>query len=383
MRFTAFKNRYCLNLDWLQYSVLLHEKEPEILCPEGYRVELCPGNNIFANRALVYDGRGAKVLTLLWQPYSKVLNPLIMTVQVANEYLYMSGMGVKWAHELVQQIVECTFNAVGRFDVCLDWVASEKRLQFLRHLNSGHYYVQRKSEGSMWWHEISKNNFQHQQLHCLSWGSKKSEIKVKIYNKSREQGVINGDSEPEKPWIVAEWRNNDMDISQVWRLEFSFSGAGQLRWNNKTITLENLQDDTWLVGVFLECYHDRFVTRINQGHARDGHKNNDTRVYLLQLPIGGKSLSWSTNENKQHEIPPAITLLRAMMRQLDNPCIMSVRPTFEDFANTILNFVRDQHLEGYFRRTYDCASDDYFNELWKSVGNGVHTSTPSPSLLMD
>ena len=31
---------------------------------------------------------------------------------------------------------------------------------------------------------------QKKQLHCLSFGSQKSEIKVKIYNKSREQGLL-------------------------------------------------------------------------------------------------------------------------------------------------------------------------------------------------
>lgn len=382
MYFTYKNNRYCVNLDWLQYSVHLHEPEPEILCPEGYRIELCQGNNIFEHRALVFDSRGAKYLTLLWKPYSKVLPSNLMTVQVANEYLYlMSGEGVKWSFRDVQQIVDCTFNAVGRIDICVDWEGSNKRNEFLRHLNSGHYYAQHKSEGSNWWHEVEKDGHKRKQLHCLTWGSQKSEIKVKVYHKSREQGLVGG-NEPEKPWIVREWKANEMDIRNVWRLEFSLSGAGQLRYKGQPITLDDVASEQWCLDVLCELYHNRFVTRINQGR-RQGHHNNDTRIYLFPFPTRSAGLAWADPKGRDYELPASITLLRSMMRQIDNPAVMASKLTFQEYATTILHIIQNHKLNGYFIRTYEQCPDDYFNNLWLNVGGGLRSCTPSPSRLMD
>lgn len=383
MYFSYKNNTYCLNVDWLQYSVLLTTAEPELLCLDGYRIEICQGNNIFKHRALIYDGRGAKYMTLLWGPYSRVLNPLIMTVQVANEYLYMSGQGMLWSLSDLQKIVDCSFNAIGRVDICMDWQSTDKRMAFLRDLNSGHYYVQSKSEGSAWWHEVKSGNYTRQQLHALTWGSQKSEIKVKIYNKSREQGVVgNVIAEPSKPWIVNEWKVAKMDVKSIWRLEFSLSGAGQLRYKNNSIKLENVAENQWLVDVFFDLYHHRFVTRINQGRKK-GHHNNDERVYLLALPVRSNVLKWAESCGKKYDNPAAIELLRSMMRQIDNPAVMAVKTTFEDYANTICNLIELHHLAGYFKRTWQLDPENYFNELYQNVGRGIKSITASPRKLMD
>lgn len=382
MYFTHNSRNYTCNLDWLQYSVHLKEAEPEIYCPDGYRIEICQGNNIFEHRAMVFDQRGGKFLTLLWKPYSKVLPANLMTCQVANEYLYMSeGAGVRWSWEVLQQIVECTFNGVGRFDLCLDFEADDHCLDFIKHLNSGHYYTQAKSEGSTWWHETSKGDYRHKQLHCLTWGSAKSEIKVKLYHKSREQGVMEG-GEPEKPWIVQQWRVAGMRTDNVWRLEFSLSGAGQLRHAGKPITLDLLQSNGWLLDVYCDLYCHRFVTRINQGR-RNGHHNDDERVWLLDLPAHGIRLKWADPKGDDYEMPPAITLLRSMMRQIDNPTVMASQTTFADYAGLICRFIDNYHLEGYFRRTYEQPSEDYFSALYDNAGQGLRHCTLSPSRLMD
>lgn len=382
MYFTYNKERYCVNCDWLQFSVLTKQTPPELICPDGYRIEICQGNNIFQHRAMVFDNRGAKFLTLLWCPYSKVLPQNLMTCQVANEFLYLpAGFGFKWAWETLLAICDCSFNAIGRIDVCIDWEGNDVRTKFLKHLNSGHYYAQRKSEGSTWWHETNNNGSSHKQLHCLTWGSPKSEIKVKVYHKSREQGLLNGD-QPEKPWIVEEWRQAGMNVRNVWRLEFSLAGAGQLRYGGRPLDLDLIRDESWLVSVLCELYHNRFVTRINQG-KRNGHKNEDERVYLLDIPSRSKGLKWAEPKGNDYELPAAITLLRSMMRQIDNPVVMSHRPTFETYATAILDIVRDHKLDGYFLRTYEEDVNDYFNDLAANVGQGIRHCTPSPARLMD
>ena len=386
MFFQYHNNNYCVNCDWLQFSVKLPSVRPEFQCPEGYRLEINQGNNIFKHRAILFDHNGVKYLTLLWEPYSRVLDDKLMTVQLANQLLYTGEIHHAW--RLLQAIVPCEFNSIGRVDICCDFEIDDWRLDFIKHLNSGHYYTERKKEGSVFWHEASKDDFIKKQLHCLSWGSKTSEIKVKLYNKSREQGlvgegVVDGEGvvhelEPEKPWIVSEWVNNGMDKKLVWRLEFSLSGAGQLRYNDKPISLDNIADPQWLLGVFIDMYHTRFVTRINQGR-RKGHKNLDTRVFLIDLPTDGERLKWAESDVKQEEVEPAITVLRSLMNGLDNPFILSSRANFEAYWQTIIQVIAGGNLYGYFCRTFNESPQAYFEHLLPSVGEGISERIVSPS----
>lgn len=383
MYFNYQLDTYCLNCDWLQYSVLLPNKEPELVCPGDYRIEICQGNNIFEHRAVIYDGRGCKFITMLWAPYSSVLNELLATIQVANEYLYMNGEGIKWSWDLVQEMIDgVTFNAIGRVDICIDFNCSAERWKFLTHLNSGHYYAERKTEGSSWWHEIeSADGFKKRRLHCLSFGSKSSEIKVKIYYKSREQGLLGG-AEPDKPWIVNEWKVAGLDIKNVWRMEFSLAGCGQLTWKGNKINLENVTDNQWLVDVFFECYHKRFVTRLNQGR-KVGHHNNDERVYLLNLPVRGFGLKWKETAGTNYDIPAAITLLRGLMRNLDNPAMLSNRIIWGEYADMVSNVVRAYRLDGYFKRTYNDELEAYLQKMSESVDVGIRVQCVPPNRLMD
>ena len=382
--------KYAINCDWLQYAVSTYSPDPEIMCPDGYRLEICQGNNIFRNRAMVFDPGGRKCLTLLWSPYSKVLDPQLMTVQVANEFLY-EGF-IEKSFELVQEITPCTFCNIGRLDICCDFEITPEGLDFIKHLNSGHYYVERKREGSTFWHETLENGFKHKQLHCLSWGSKTSEIKVKLYNKSREQGLVGGaaaadddeskEPEPEKPWIVKEWVEAGMDTKIVWRLEFSLSGAGQLMWNDEHITLSDVNSWSWLARVFFDLYHTRFVCRVNQGR-RTGHKNNDKHVWLLILPTDGERLKWKENETEDKVGKPTIELLRSLMRGLENTALMASKPLFCSYANTIIDIVEQSGLDTYFRNVFETDVHTYLETLYNDVGLGKVNVAASPRRLMD
>lgn len=392
MYFTYENKKFCINCDWLQYAVQTHESEPELFCPDGYRLEICQGNNIFRNRAMVFDGGGRKVITLLWSPYSKVLNQQIMTVQVANEFLYEHF--IEESFSLVNKIVPCSFNNIGRVDICCDFEINQESLLFIKHLNSGHYYVERKREGSTFWHETNENGFKHKQLHCLSWGSKTSEIKVKLYNKSREQGLIGGTSsqqdmegeekemDPEKPWIVNEWKEAGMDIKSVWRLEFSLSGAGQLMWNKKHISLSNVASWSWLMRVFFDMFHERFITRVNQGN-RSGHKNMDKRVYLMSLPTDGEQLKWKESEQKEKISKPAIELLRSMMNGLENQALLASKALFVPYASTIIDIVERSGLQLYFKNCFEKDVNTYFEDMFKDVGSGMVNRIASPKRLMN
>ena len=131
-----------------------------------------------------------------------------------------------------------------------------------------------------------------------------------------------------------------------------------------------------------ELYANRFVTRVNQG-KRNGHKNLDQRVYLFQLPPRAAGLKWAEPKGNDYELPASITLLRSLMRQVDNPVVMASRPMFEEYAYMIIHLVEAHKLDGYFRRTYEDECRTYFDTMWENVGQGIRQTTPSPARLMD
>lgn len=377
--YIEFSQKLSVNVDWLSFNVKLNDPEPELTCPNGYRLEIYEGNNIYKHRSILFNEGGRKILTCLWCPHSSILNKLIMTCQVANSYLYEDG-GIDFAFNLLQQIVDCEFNAVSRVDICCDFEASPRQLGLIRKLASGACYVQGKREGSQFWHESNFKNSLSRMAHCLSWGSKQSEIKVKVYNKSREQQVDgNGSGEPDKPYIVATWSEFGMDISKVWRLEFSMSSAGQLRYDNKCISLEDVSSPFWFVRVFAGMLAKRFVVRRNQGR-RNGHCNDDEIVQFLRFPREKEFLKWQ--DVRQHRLPDSevITSLRKALGLLETPVAMCNEKVFRCFAESVIEIVESNNLDRYFNDRYGCSPRAYCEGLLVEVGEGCHDVELKPSL---
>lgn len=368
-----------INCDWLQYSVMLAEDEPNFICPENFRLEVLQGNNIFRNRIIVWDDKGRKWLTLLWSPYSQRLNKRIMTVQVANELLY--GYAINLSFRLLQQIVCCTFNSLGRVDVCADFLMDSYKYEVLKHLNSGHYYVQAKSEGSTWWHKQNEvkdgRAFWQNHMHCQTWGSNKSQIKVKCYYKSREQGMLTENSEPEKPWIVQMWRDAGWDVTNVWRLEFSISKASKARHSNNSIKLEQVSSSEWLTHLFYQLYGGRFVVRQNSGHRQE-KKNGDRVIPFLELPAEDSLFRWSVGDNQRPPVSDAVKSLRILMLQTQSMPIICNSQTAECLATAVMSLVESHRLDTYFHNHYGQSVGEWAQSYVEQSGGGIHAVDGHP-----
>lgn len=389
MNFVYKNAAYCINCDWLQYSVHLWKTEPDFNEVPGYRIEMCQGTNVFKHRAIVWDNQGRKVLTLCWTPYSSKLNPLLMTCQVGNEELYIGGM--QKSLELLKQITRCQFNSMGRLDFCCDFEANDLVLQRIKDMISNNIYVERKSEGSVFWHQRNIDGHKHNEAHCISWGSKKSEIKVKLYNKSREIGLLGG-TDPEKPWIKAQWELVGLDVTKVWRLEFSMRTNGVMRWKDDQIRLEMLESPTWLAKVYFDLYHSRFVTRYNQGRKaatnkddrtrKNAHKNLDKRVYLIELPTEGEKLHWGDSGGTRCESQPAVKYLRALINQVENQAVLSNTEILTTLCRSIEDTTYKLDLVDYFEHTFGKPVFDWTAEILQAGGEGIKAAIVSPSKLM-
>lgn len=377
-------HNFCVNLDWLSFSVRLVNPESELQCPDGYRLELLPGNNIYRQRFILWDAAGRKLITALWQPYSSTLDKLVAHVQFSNCTLYSEERFGLW--DLLIQIWDCEFNSMSRIDICCDFDATDFQHGVIRRLGDGRCYVQGKREGSRFWHEesipIGPDEAKKRVVyHCLSWGSKASEIKVKLYWKSREQGIIVPEGfpmVPDKPYIVEEWQQLGMNVRNVWRLEFSLSSSGQLSFDGHCLSLEEVLRPHWFCRVFCALLESRFVVRRDDGRRTTKH-NNDRRVKFLELPFDKLRFRWKEPNPVKYEDAANVTLLRKLLQQLESPVCAANSVVFESVAAAAESVVFGCHLEGWCQRRLGCSIVTYLAEKAALVGLGVVEVEPTPS----
>ncbi len=376
MVFTSAKKTMTVNLDWLSFSVLLKQQDPVLNCPQGYRLEQLSGNQVFKNRAILYKD-GEKALTLLWCPYSKAIDPLIMTCQLANYWLY-SGRFSGW-FSVLQSVVDCTFNNFSRIDIAVDFAASDRQLAIIRRLGNNSCYMAAKDVDEVRRHNSSYKGVVTKMPYYLSWGATNTQFKWKTYNKAREQNTDHHlkakrkDGSvyyvpPEKPYIVETWENANMDITRVWRIELSIGDVGQLRIDQaqgKKIDLSNVDD----MGLWLEIFRNelnrRYIIRKNQGHKR---KCEDERVYLLWLDGWKTPLETKARSEEEKSKPEAVAAIRSVLRAVDSPVVKCDQALFESYYNMAVILVQRHGLIKWCERTLGMSIDEYFDRLRNMVG---------------
>lgn len=253
--------------DWFSFS-FRGSCKPALL-PVDFQEELLSGTNIFAHRA-IYWYRGSKVITVMGKPKSKVLRSDMVLVEVANRWLY--------DHCELSNIMNVMFpwfrvNNMSRIDICADFECNANTMETIQRIASGECYVSGKKTGAVWYDEgKSRVPF------CLNFGSIKSEVKWKLYNKTKE--IAANTNHCEKPWIRAFWLSNGLDVSNVWRLEVSYHGERFGDDNLSRVGVFDMQNESILRVVFAEFYKYRFVVR-ERGHTR---KINDKVVPFLSIP---------------------------------------------------------------------------------------------------
>ena len=267
-----------ISLDWLSFSYNLNLTEDEYFnfiemkIPEGYSAEYFDGTKVFNRRLILRDDSGRKVLTLLYEPKSSLIPKRICLCEVANVSLY----DYSWRAVclLIQQMHAGSFNSLSRLDIACDF--DEIGDDVARMFDEGLIYVQKKKEGCMFYDTMEKDGYVTRKPRQISFGSKTSKIKWKLYNKSKEIKVSH------KEYIEHMWHEEGMDLSKdIWRLEVSLTRVSSLQCLNKDavdlLDFRNfweLQSYYWLFPAF---YTNNFVVRKNEGRA--GHKYNPNPLF--------------------------------------------------------------------------------------------------------
>lgn len=271
-----------ISIDWLSFSYNLSLSKEEYLSgdikmniPDGCSYEFFDGTKVFNRRLVIRDLSGRKILTVLYDPKSTLIPKRICLCEVANVCLYDdSWRSACW---LVHQLHAGTFNSLSRLDIACDF--DEIGDDVARMFDEGLIYVQRKKEGCMFYDYTEKDGYVTRKPRQISFGSKTSKIKWKLYNKSKEIKVSH------KEYIQHMWHEEGMDLSKdIWRLEVSLTRVSSLQCVNRdNVDLLNLQEFLerqcyfWLFTVF---YTNNFVVRKNEGRANNKNNPNDIWDFL-------------------------------------------------------------------------------------------------------
>lgn len=255
-----------ITCDWFSFSIRSYYK-PAALPPQ-FEEEVQSGTNVFKRRA-IYTYRGAKVLTALSLPKSKILPQDMILIEVANRWLYDY---CELENILTTMWPSYRFSNMSRIDLAADFEVNESTMDLINKLSTGEYYVNGKKLGSMFFEDGKKR-----QVFDMNFGSVRSDVKWKVYNKTKEIGATT--CHCTKPWITAWWKKNGLPVDNIWRLEVSYHGEKFQDIERRRVGLQDLYNTTVLRLVFAEFYKYRFVVK-KRGHTR---RVNDKVVPFLDI----------------------------------------------------------------------------------------------------
>lgn len=350
-----------VSIDWLSFSVLAvktaDERQAGVLnlrTPKGCSIVTLSGTNIFHRRAYVLDSVGDKVLTLLWEPFSRVLNPDIVFVEVANKWLYSS---LDWLDDFLWEIHHYQFLSLSRLDLACDFSPDAEQWSIIEKLSDGRAYIQGKKEQCM----FSMVDFSGRRVKRvpkqISWGSKTSNIGWKLYNKTLEIHEEGKDGELicNKPYIKERWVEEGLNVDNVWRLEVSITSAAKYKFEGEPLGFQNSRDFNFYTRLFESLYATRFVSRLNEGHK---DRSNDTRVWLFDLGSIPNRLKLKEPKDSAVAIELASTL-RMVLDKIQQPSVISNPAILDAMSNTARQLMQLKQLRKWFFNKYHCEFDEW------------------------
>lgn len=348
------------NCDWLSFSVRMVLTEAERL--EGIQLK-CPlhhtllhqktGTNQFKRRALLLNDAGDKVLTLLWEPHSKIIAANILFVEVANRWLYCNFNPLP----LLDEIHLYTFGSLSRFDICTDFNPTDNQLAIISMLTAGTAYVQGKREGCQF-HDYHQGKTIERQARQLSWGNPQTNVKFKLYNKTLEitETDEQGRNWCNKPYIRDCWQLNGLNIgSDVWRLECSIQSASTHQWRGEKLDMD-IYDPVKYTYLFYDLMSTRFVIRKNEGHE---NKRYDRILEFLDCPTTDHYRLRRLDPKGEQQHTDHAATLRNIIKQLERPETQCNERIAMSLLGTAESIVEAANLQGFFLRAAGETFDQY------------------------
>lgn len=242
----------------------------------------------------------------------------------------------------------CGFEVSGlsRVDLAADFCPDEHQRSVIRGLDDRTMYVSGKQSGSGFWSTDSGGKYSEFWRgfipHDLNWGHKTSNIRWKLYYKSKELRDGAGGKGWSKPYIVDMWRECGLDENNVWRLEVSIHNASQFEFMGEKLGYYQFMHNT--SNIFKSLYTDRFVVRRNEGHK---DKSNDTKVQFLSVGrLHGAFRNVRSEVLAEHH--GSFTLLRHLVADVQTEQVLLNEAVRESVLQTIETIVENDGVAKYF-----------------------------------
>ena len=363
-----------VNLDWLSFSFVATDRQNfennNIVLNDvpGYRVEKCSGTNVFQTRYLIYDSKGLKVLTWLADAKSNIINSALCLIEFSNHTLYTG----EWQKlfDLLPKFHSGYVHRLSRVDICGDFQSflnednqySDAGL-LADMFNCNAYYVQGKRSGACFFEYNKIGGRIERVIKQFSWGSKSSQFKWKLYNKTKEIT-----EESFKYYIAHCWHAVGFDLSKnTWRLECSIVNAGALKINDVSgknlLDISNLSNSNDLLRLFNALVSNKFVVRLNEC------EKNSSRNKIVNL------FNFQTFDCDFVKIPPtndfstdeAKSFIRKTLKSIENSRIRFIPHVTDDLYNIVFKIVNELSLNEWFFNEFGLSIDTYYFAVMQST----------------
>ena len=173
---------------------------------------------------------------------SKVLNFTPIQIRISSEFLWAYGLDMTWSY--IYDFITENFGSIFHEKVC--------RLDLCTHVSNVDFVTdcEKIYKGNFKKSQIFKSN---NEISAITFGSRQNKnIYCRIYNKTLE--II---EKKHKSWFFAIWNKYNLDIQNVWNVEFEIKSKLFKKFNIQTVkdVLEHTRDlwefctKEWLVKV--------------------------------------------------------------------------------------------------------------------------------------
>lgn len=344
-----------LSTDWFALSIRLGGED--FRTPAHHHWEVSDvGTNVWGKRSILYNEYGEKVLTLLSKPKSSLIDSSMALVEVANEWLY-HGIGVHGVLLKLRWAVPYEVVGLSRLDLAVDFNPGVSLARKIKGLSVGALSVGMKQNGSGFWSvnhdEWMPELWRDKRIqHDMNWGHKESDVKWKLYYKSKELKDAVGGKGWDKPYIVDLWREAKLDPYNVWRLEVSIKRCNKLMFLGEPLSMEAWRKHT--VDLWNSLYESRF-----QVYAPG--KCNKRQVPFL--PHGEGSPIRCRKYDGERVSSARTGLLRQLVKSLECEEVRLDAPTRKDVLATIDGIVKRDNLFRYFEGMTTIKYDDWLEQF--------------------
>lgn len=226
---------YALSIDWLSFfctsktGVLSEYVTESVESTFTWEYEKADHGTRHYKELITVKKDGEDIFEVQQLPCSSVLAQNSMIIKVCNRFLYSRGLFYYIDMFFSQQ--DISINNISRIDICTDFNSFANGLHPISLINkflSNKWRHIGRGIGTAHFNHFSKRKDKESKSYLnytgLSFGSKKSDCRAYLYNKSFELLTVK-----DKPHIRQLWRQAglvDDAKNNVWRLEISISSKG-------------------------------------------------------------------------------------------------------------------------------------------------------------